>query len=75
MASALLTVERIRSLMAEADGLQIDRTSCPPPRDHFVMQVARRGFVVDPDDPPAKSLGDFLRSRLVDVPRTSKGAW
>ena len=68
---AELTLERFRRLLPEADGLAIQR--------HAFARLFALNFVVigllgegvassTRPDPQAKGLGEYLRSRLVDVP-------
>ncbi len=66
-----LTLERFRQLLPEADGLEIER--------HVFVNLKALNFVVDGllgegvasstrPDPQAKGLGEYLRSRFVDIP-------
>jgi hypothetical protein len=68
---AELTIERFRRLLPEASGLGVQR--------HVFANLHAINFVVEGllgegvasstrPDPQAKSLGEYLRSRLVDVP-------
>ena len=67
-----LTVERLRWLMPEADGLEIDRYELA---NLLAINFVIHGLLDEGvssstrTDPQAKSLGEFLRTRLVDVPR------
>jgi hypothetical protein len=66
-----LTVERFQELLPETAGLQVDR--------HVLSNLRAINFVVHGllgegvaastrQDPQAKGLGEWLRSRLVDIP-------
>jgi len=68
-----LTTERVRELLPEAAPLRIDR--------HRLPNIWSLNFVVhgllgdgvaasDRQDPQAKSLGEWLRARVVDLPET-----
>ena len=68
-----LTTERVRELLPEAAPLRVDR--------HRLGNIWSLNFVVhgllgdgvaasDRQDPQAKSLGEWLRARVVDVPET-----
>jgi hypothetical protein len=69
--AAELTVERFRQLLPEAERLDVDR--------YELANILALNFVVHGllgegvasstrPDPQAKSLGEYLRSRLVEVP-------
>ena len=69
--AAELSVQRFRELLPEAAGLEVDR--------YELANLLALNFVVHGllgegvasstrPDPQAKSLGEYLRSRLVDVP-------
>jgi hypothetical protein len=69
--AAELTVDRFRQLLPEAEGLDVDR--------YELANILALNFVVHGllgegvasstrPDPQAKSLGEYLRSRLVEVP-------
>ena len=66
-----LTPERLRQLLPEARGLAVDRYPLP---NLLAINFVVRGLLGEGvssstrPDPQAKSLGEFLRSRLVDVP-------
>ena len=69
--TAELTVDRIRELLPEAKDLDIERH--PLPNLHAVNFVLHgllgKGVAASTRfDPQAKSLGEWLRSRLVDIP-------
>jgi catechol 2,3-dioxygenase-like lactoylglutathione lyase family enzyme len=69
--AAELTVDRIRELLPEAKDLDIERH--PLPNLHAVNFVLHgllgQGVAASTRfDPQAKSLGEWLRSRLVDIP-------
>jgi hypothetical protein len=70
--STYLTVERLRGLLGpEAAGLQIERFALPNLR---ALNVVVHGLLGDGvasstrPDPQAKGLGEYARSRVVDVP-------
>jgi hypothetical protein len=68
---ALLTVDRLRALLPEADGLEVRRYRLPNLRALNFVVVGLLGEGVGSStrpDPQAKALGEFLRSRLVPVP-------
>lgn len=70
---AFLTVERLRTLLPEAEGLEIRRYPLPNLRAVNFVVVGLLGEGVASStrlDPQAKALGEFLRSRLVRVPVT-----
>lgn len=67
-----LTVERIHQLMPEADGLDVDRFELP---NLLALNFVIKGLLGEGvssslrTDPQAKSLGEFLRARWVDIPK------
>ncbi|WFG46193.1 acyclic terpene utilization AtuA family protein [Pseudonocardia alni] len=66
-----LTVERVRELLPEAAGLEIRRFDLPNLRALNIVVVGILGAGVASatrPDPQAKGLGEYLRSRLVDIP-------
>jgi len=66
-----LTVYRFRSLLPEADGLPVQRYELANLRALNFVVVGLLGEGVASStrpDPQAKSLGEYLRSRLVDIP-------
>ncbi|HEX3567916.1 MAG TPA: exopolyphosphatase, partial [Acidimicrobiales bacterium] len=66
-----LTVERMAELLPEADGLEIRRYELPRVLALNFVVVGLLGEGVASStrpDPQAKSLGEYLRSRLVDIP-------
>ncbi|MCW2638595.1 MAG: hypothetical protein JWP76_901 [Dactylosporangium sp.] len=66
-----LTVERLRELLPETAALAIDRYELPNLRAlNFVVHgLLGRGVAASTRfDPQAKAVGEWLRSRLVDVP-------
>jgi hypothetical protein len=71
-----LTTDRLHTLMPEANGLEIDRYELP---NLLALNFVLRGLLGDGvssstrTDPQAKSLGEFLRARWVDVPRVLIG--
>ena len=66
-----LTVERLRRLLPEAEDLAVDRYELP---NLLAVNFVVHGLLGEGvasstrPDPQAKSLGEYLRSRLVDVP-------
>jgi hypothetical protein len=69
--AAELTVDRVRELLPEAKDLDIERH--PLPNLHAVNFVLHgllgQGVAASTRfDPQAKSLGEWLRSRLADIP-------
>ncbi len=67
-----LTTDRLHTLMPEADGLEIDRYELPNLLAINFVIYGLLGEGVSSStrtDPQAKSLGEFLRARWVDVPR------
>jgi hypothetical protein len=69
--AAELTPDRIRALLPEAAGLDIRVHALPNLRAVNVVLVGLLGEGVAAStrpDPQAKGLGEYLRSRLVDVP-------
>ncbi len=70
---SFLTVARLRTLLPEAAGLPIDRYSLPNLRAlNFVIHgLLEEGVAASTRrDPQAKSLGEWLRARVVDVPNS-----
>ena len=68
-----LTVDRFRELLPEARELPVERYELPNLRAlNFVVRGLLRGGAVATlrFDRQAKSLGEYLRSRIVDIPRT-----
>ena len=71
-----LTIDRLHTLMPEANGLEIERYELPY---LLALNFVIRGLLGDGvssstrTDPQAKSLGEFLRARWVDVPRVLIG--
>jgi hypothetical protein len=68
---AELTTERLRKLLPEAADLKIDRFELPNVRAlNFVVHglIAPGVAATTRPDAQAKGLGEYLRSRLVDVP-------
>ena len=66
-----LTVARVRELLPEAASLPVDRYELPNIRSlNFVVHGLLGEGVASSTrpDPQAKSLGEYVRSRLVDVP-------
>jgi hypothetical protein len=66
-----LTIERMAELLPEADGLEIRRFELPRVLALNFVIVGLLGEGVASStrpDPQAKSLGEYVRSRLVDIP-------
>jgi hypothetical protein len=66
-----LTVERLRALLPEVAPLSIDRHRLPNQRSlNFVIHgLLEEGVAASTrQDPQAKSLGEWLRARVVDIP-------
>jgi len=69
---AFLTVERLHQLMPEALALEIDRFELP---NLLALNFVIKGLLGEGvsssvrTDPQAKSLGEFLRARLVQIPQ------
>ena len=69
--STFLTVDALRALLPEAADLSIERYELPNIRGiNFVLHGLLGDGVASSTrfDPQAKSLGEWLRSRLVDIP-------
>jgi len=68
---SMLTVERLKELLPEAADLEVERYELPAIRGlNFVVHRLLGDGVASSTrfDPQAKSLGEWLRSRIVDVP-------
>lgn len=71
--ASYLTVARFRTLMPEANGLEIERHALP---NLLSLNFVVHGLLGDGvaastrSDPQAKSLGEFVRAKLVDIPRS-----
>jgi len=68
---AELTLDRFRTLMPEADDLVVQRHAFPNLRALNFVVIGLLGEGVASStrpDPQAKGLGEYLRSRLVDIP-------
>jgi hypothetical protein len=66
-----LTVGRLRTLVPEVRELRVDRYELPTIRSiNFVVhQLLDEGVAATTrPDPQAKGLGEFLRSRVVEIP-------
>ncbi len=66
-----LTLERFRSLLPEADGLDVQRYAFPNlwALNFVVVGLLGEGVASSTrPDPQAKGLGEYLRSRAVDLP-------
>ena len=69
--AGFLTLEAFRSLLPEADELEVERYELP---NLFALNFVVVGLLGEGvssstrTDPQAKSLGEFLRSRLVPIP-------
>jgi hypothetical protein len=71
-----LTVQRFRALLPEAADLEIRRYELPnlAALNFVIVGLLGRGVAASArPDPQAKGLGEYLRSRLVDVPATLAG--
>ena len=69
--SATLTVDRFTALVGEAEGLEVRRYELPNLRALNFVVVGLLGDGVASStrsDPQAKGLGEYLRSRYVEVP-------
>ncbi|MDH3685121.1 MAG: DUF1446 domain-containing protein [Myxococcales bacterium] len=70
---AFLTTERLRELLPEVAGLEIDRHPLPAIRslNFLVHGLLEEGVAASTrQDGQAKSLGEWLRARVVDLPET-----
>ncbi len=68
---SFLSVERFRCLLPEADGLEVRRYEFPnlSALNFVVVGLLGEGVASSTrPDPQAKGLGEYLRSRLVDIP-------
>jgi len=68
---SFLTAGKLRELLPEAAGLQVDRYALPAIRSlNFVIHgLLQEGVAASTrQDPQAKSLGEWLRARVVDLP-------
>ena len=68
---SFLTVDEFRTLLPEADRLEVRRTVFPRVRALNFVVVGLLGEGVASStrpDPQAKGLGEYLRSRVVDIP-------
>ena len=66
-----LTIGRLRALLTEADGLEVRRFELPNlcALNFVIVGLLGQGVAASTrPDPQAKGLGEYLRSRLVDVP-------
>ena len=74
---AYLTVQRFRELVPEAAELDIDRYELP---NLHALNFVVKGLLGDGVassvrfDPQAKGLGEYVRSRIVEVPVAALGA-
>ena len=71
--SQSLTVERFRALLPEAEGLDVQRFEFPALRSVNFVVVGLLGEGVASSlrfDAQAKGLGEYIRSRLVDLPES-----
>jgi hypothetical protein len=70
---AYLTVDRLREVLPEAAELEIRRFELPnlSALNFVIVGLLGAGVAASTrPDPQAKGLGEYLRSRLVDVPET-----
>jgi acyclic terpene utilization AtuA family protein len=68
---AFLSVDRLKELVPETAGLRVDRYTLPNLRSLNFVAVGLLGEGVASStriDPQAKGLGEYLRSRMVDLP-------
>lgn len=71
-----LTVEKLRQLLPEALGLRVERSALP---NLLAVNFVIQGLLGDGvsastrSDPQAKSLGEYLRAKVVDIPETLLG--
>jgi hypothetical protein len=71
-----LTVERLRELLPEVDGLEVERHRLPSLRslNFLVRGLLGEGVAASTrDDRQAKGLGEWLRARVVEVPASLLG--
>jgi hypothetical protein len=71
-----LTVDRLRELLTEAAGLAVSRYELPnlSALNFVIAGLLGQGVAASTrPDPQAKGLGEYLRSRLVDVPEALLG--
>jgi hypothetical protein len=69
--AGFLTAERVRGLLGpEAADLPVEVHRCRTcgRSTRSLRGLLATGCLVDPADPQAKGLGEYLRSRVVDVP-------
>jgi hypothetical protein len=72
-----LTVERLKALLPECQGLGIERYPLP---NLLAINFVMRGLLGDGvaastrSDPQAKTLGEYFRAKLVDLPATLLGS-
>lgn len=72
----LLTTEKLKELLPESRKLEVDRHRLPAIRSlNFVLHgFLEEGVAASSrQDPQAKSLGEWLRSRVVDIPQSLLG--
>jgi hypothetical protein len=70
--ASYLTAERFRELIPEAAGLEVRRYELPNIQSLNFLVVGLLGDGVASStrfDPQAKSLGEYLRSRVVEMPQ------
>jgi hypothetical protein len=68
---AFLTTEKLRELLPEVEGLEVDRHPLPAIRsiNFLVHGLLEEGVAASTrQDGQAKSLGEWLRARVVDLP-------
>jgi hypothetical protein len=68
-----LTIERFRALMPEARDLAIERHALPNllSLNFIIAGLLGDGVAASTrSDPQAKSLGEFVRAKVVDIPRS-----
>jgi len=72
---AFLDVETLRHLLPETAPLRVERYRLrrSARSTSFIHDLLQEGVAARPSGRPAKGLGEWLRSRVVDVPRSCSG--
>jgi len=74
--ASFLTVERFRTLVAEARDLEVARYELP---NLLALNFVVKGLLGDGvaaslrSDPQAKTLGEYLRAKVVEIPESLLG--
>ena len=74
--ASFLTVERLRALIAEARDLEVERYELP---NLLALNFVVKGLLGDGvaaslrSDPQAKTLGEYLRAKVVEIPESLLG--